>query len=94
VPHLLWDKFGPGNPDTVYNDCMGFMYWGWQFGLYYGLPAIAYTIQEASAGEFNFFGEMIPTPYKNSWWEGCWNGREDGMPQTLPNFLDLNELRL
>ena len=69
VPHLIWDKFGFY---SGLNECIGFMYWGWWFASYTGLPAIAYTIQEASAGAANFFGEMIPTPYENSWWMGEW----------------------
>ena len=76
VPHLLWDKFGYY---SGMNECIGFFYWDWWFGGYLGLPAIAYTIQEASVGT-NFFGEMIPTPYEVSWWDGYWCQEFDWTP--------------
>jgi len=79
-PHLIWDKFGYGAGTT---DCVGFNYWDNEFMFYGGLPAIVYTIAEASVGEFNFFGEMIPTPYENSWGLGDFC---DFMPHSIADL--------
>ena len=79
-PHLIWDKFGYG---AGIPECTGFNYWDNEFMFYGGLPAIVYTIAEASVGEFNFFGEMIPTPYENSWGLGDFC---DFMPHSIADL--------